>query len=137
MKNILVVILIFSLNALSTEPTQTKFERPWGWYQTIAGDKLHGYQVKILHVHPGKRLSLQSHSHRAEHWVVVKGQARVRVGDTYFDKKANDYTFVAVGDKHRIENPGEEPLEIIETQTGDYLGEDDIVRYEDDFGRDK
>ena len=107
--------------------------RPWGSYQGIdAGD---GYQVKHIMVKPGGRLSLQSHTKRAEHWVVVQGTAQVTCGDKVFLLEENRSTYIPVGAKHRLENPGGQPLRLIEVQSGSYLGEDDIVRYDDAYGR--
>jgi len=107
--------------------------RPWGRYDTI--DAAPGFQVKRISVKPGGRLSLQSHRHRAEHWVIVRGTARVTREDDIFDLHANQSTYIPPGAKHRLENPGPHPLELIEVQSGDYLGEDDIIRYEDVYGR--
>ncbi|MBT8123083.1 MAG: mannose-1-phosphate guanylyltransferase/mannose-6-phosphate isomerase [Gammaproteobacteria bacterium] len=107
--------------------------RPWGSYEGI--DTGHRFQVKRLSVKPGAQLSLQKHHHRAEHWVVVKGTALVTCGDQVFHLHENESTFIPMGEKHRLENPGEIPLEIIEIQSGSYLGEDDIVRYEDVYDR--
>jgi mannose-1-phosphate guanylyltransferase/mannose-6-phosphate isomerase len=107
--------------------------RPWGSYDSL--DSGPGHQVKRITVKPGGVLSLQLHHHRAEHWVVVKGTARVTVGDEVFIRKENEYTFIPLGARHRIENPGSEPLHFVEVQCGGYLGEDDIVRLEDNYGR--
>ncbi|HEY4530193.1 MAG TPA: mannose-1-phosphate guanylyltransferase/mannose-6-phosphate isomerase [Luteimonas sp.] len=107
--------------------------RPWGSYDSIDRDE--GFQVKRIKVKPGGRLSLQSHECRAEHWIVVRGTARVTRGNDVFDLHANQSTYIPLGAKHRLENPGTEVLELIEVQSGDYLGEDDIVRYEDVYGR--
>lgn len=107
--------------------------RPWGSYQGIdAGSR---FQVKRLSVKPGAQLSLQMHHHRAEHWVVVKGTALVTCGEQVFHLHENESTYIPMGEKHRLENPGEIPLEIIEIQSGSYLGEDDIVRFEDIYDR--
>ena len=107
--------------------------RPWGSYDSVdAGPR---FQVKRLTVKPGAVLSLQKHQHRAEHWVVVKGTARITRGEDVFLLQENESTFIPVGTVHRIENPGTEPLQIIEVQSGGYLGEDDIVRLEDSYGR--
>jgi mannose-1-phosphate guanylyltransferase/mannose-6-phosphate isomerase len=107
--------------------------RPWGSYETVdIGDR---FQVKHIMVRPGGRLSLQMHHHRAEHWVVVEGTARVTVGDKVSMLKENESTFIPLGEKHRLENPGDKPLRLIEVQSGGYLGEDDIVRFEDVYGR--
>jgi mannose-1-phosphate guanylyltransferase / mannose-6-phosphate isomerase len=107
--------------------------RPWGYYESI--DTGERFQVKRIMVNPGARLSLQYHRRRAEHWIVVSGNARVTRGDTVFDLAANESTYIPLGEKHRLENSGREPLYLIEVQSGDYLGEDDIVRIEDDFKR--
>ncbi len=107
--------------------------RPWGSYDSI--DMADGFQVKRIKVKPGARLSLQSHKRRAEHWVVVRGTARVTRDNDVFELFANQSTYIPIGAKHRLENPGTDMLELIEVQSGDYLGEDDIVRYEDAYGR--
>jgi mannose-1-phosphate guanylyltransferase/mannose-6-phosphate isomerase len=107
--------------------------RPWGSYDSI--ESAADYQVKRLAVLPGAVLSLQLHHRRAEHWVVVRGTARITRDDEVFDLQRNQHTFIPLGARHRIENPGRELLEIIEVQIGDYLGEDDIVRFEDRYGR--
>ncbi len=108
-------------------------ERFWGGYICIEnGD---GYQVKRLTLKPGKRISLQKHLHRSEHWIVVSGVAKVTLGDERIILRKNESTYVAVGVVHRLENIGKIPLEIIEVQNGEYLGEDDCERLEDDFGR--
>ena len=107
--------------------------RPWGSYDSIDQDD--GFQVKRIKVKPGGRLSLQSHKCRAEHWIVVRGTARVTRDNDVFELHANQSTYIPLGAKHRLENPGTEVLELIEVQSGDYLGEDDIVRYEDVYGR--
>ncbi len=108
--------------------------RPWGNYEGIdRGDR---YQVKRITVNPGASLSLQMHHHRAEHWIVVKGTARVTKGDETFLISENESTYIPIGVTHRLENPGSLPLELIEVQSGSYLGEDDIVRFEDNYGRD-
>ena len=107
--------------------------RPWGSYDSVdAGD---GFQVKRIKVKPGAALSLQSHERRAEHWIVVRGTARVTRNNDVFELFANQSTYIPIGAKHRLENPGDDMLELIEVQSGDYLGEDDIVRYEDVYGR--
>jgi mannose-1-phosphate guanylyltransferase/mannose-6-phosphate isomerase len=91
--------------------------------------------VKRIVVNPGAALSLQMHHHRAEHWVVVRGTARVTRGDETFLVSENESTYIPIGTRHRLENPGKVPLEIIEVQSGAYLGEDDIIRFEDSYGR--
>ena len=107
--------------------------RPWGTYETVDIDQ--GFQVKRIVVNPGARLSLQKHAHRAEHWVVVRGMARVTRDREVFDLVANQSAYIPLGAVHRLENPGKEALHLIEVQSGDYLGEDDIVRLEDHYGR--
>ena len=110
-----------------------KVHRPWGWFETLAiSDR---FQVKRIHVHPGGVLSLQSHYHRSEHWVVVRGTAQVTLDDRVTLLSENDSIYVPLGTKHRLENPGMLPLVLIEVQTGSYLGEDDIIRYEDVYAR--
>jgi mannose-1-phosphate guanylyltransferase/mannose-6-phosphate isomerase len=107
--------------------------RPWGSYETVdAGER---FQVKRIVVKPGAALSLQMHHHRAEHWVVVRGTARVTCDERVFELHENQSTFIPLGSKHRLENPTDAPLELIEVQSGGYLGEDDIVRFEDVYGR--
>jgi len=112
---------------------QREVFRPWGSYDSLeTGDR---FQVKRIRVKPGAGLSLQMHHHRAEHWIVVKGSAKVTIdGETVFLTE-NESTFIPVGKSHRLENPGKIPLELIEVQSGSYLGEDDIVRLEDSYGR--
>ena len=107
--------------------------RPWGSYEQL--DAADRFQVKRLVVKPGAALSLQMHHHRAEHWVVVRGTARVTCGDQVFLLSENESTYIPLGEKHRLENPGEITLEVIEVQSGSYLGEDDIVRFEDRYNR--
>ena len=107
--------------------------RPWGSFDSLENED--GFQVKRLVVKPGAVLSLQLHHHRAEHWVVVRGTARITLNDDEFDLHVNESVYVPVGAKHRIANTGTEPVHIIEVQCGDYLGEDDIVRFEDNYGR--
>jgi mannose-1-phosphate guanylyltransferase/mannose-6-phosphate isomerase len=113
--------------------THRKIYRPWGYYDSIdAGNR---FQVKRIVVNPGAALSLQMHHHRAEHWVVVRGTARVTRGEETILLSENESTYIPIGTRHRLENPGKVPLEIIEVQSGAYLGEDDIVRYDDAYGR--
>ena len=107
--------------------------RPWGWYQTM--DSGPRFQVKRIAVRPGCRLSLQRHHHRAEHWIVVRGTAEVTIDGTTAMLSENESTYIPIGSTHRLGNPGRIELELIEVQTGSYLGEDDIVRLEDDFSR--
>lgn len=113
--------------------THTRVYRPWGWYQSLEFGP--NFQVKQLSVKPGAQLSLQKHRHRAEHWVVVEGIATVTRDDDIVELSANESTYIPIGMKHRLENKTGGPLKIIEIQSGDYLGEDDIVRFKDDYGR--
>jgi mannose-1-phosphate guanylyltransferase/mannose-6-phosphate isomerase len=110
-----------------------KVARPWGWYDSV--DEGERFKVKRIQVKSGASLSLQIHRHRAEHWIVVKGVAEITKGDQVFTLTENQSTFIPQGQKHRLSNPGKTPLEIIEVQSGSYLGEDDIVRFEDTYGR--
>ena len=112
-----------------------KVHRPWGWYDNI--DEGKRFKVKRILVKPGATLSLQMHHHRAEHWIVVKGTAEVTSGVDVTLLTENQSTYIPLGQKHRLRNPGTIPLEIIEVQSGSYLGEDDIVRFEDNYGRTK
>jgi len=108
-------------------------ERPWGKFEVFATAP--NYQVKRLTVKPGGKLSLQSHNHRSEHWVVVRGTAKITHDNLEIVLHENQSTYIPVTHVHRLENPGNDILEVIEVQTGDYLGEDDIVRYEDIYNR--
>ena len=110
-----------------------KVARPWGWYDSV--DEGERFKVKRIQVKPGASLSLQMHHHRAEHWIVVKGTAEITNGDQIITLTENQSTYIPQGQTHRLANPGQTPLEIIEVQSGDYLGEDDIVRFEDSYGR--
>jgi mannose-1-phosphate guanylyltransferase/mannose-6-phosphate isomerase len=112
-----------------------KVARPWGWYDSV--DEGERFKVKRIQVKPGASLSLQMHHHRAEHWIVVKGEAEITNGDQVITLTENQSTYIPQGQTHRLANPGKTPLEIIEVQSGDYLGEDDIVRFEDNYGRSK
>ena len=107
--------------------------RPWGTYTVL--EEGPGFKVKRIQVKPGASLSLQKHHHRAEHWIVVKGTAEITCGDQTFLLSENQSTYIPLGEVHRLANPGTIPLEIIEVQSGGYLGEDDIVRFEDTYGR--
>lgn len=108
-------------------------ERPWGRYEVLCRGE--GYQVKRIEVHPGKRFSLQKHLKRAEKWLFVAGQGLAIVGEASVSVRTGMYLEISVGQVHRLQNTGADPLVLIEVQYGDYLGEDDIVRFEDDFGR--
>ena len=107
--------------------------RPWGTYATLKQQD--GYQVKRITVAPGQKLSLQYHHKRAEHWVVTRGQALVQIGDEEFETGPGEYRYIPLGEKHRLTNTGTDELVLIEVQVGDYLGEDDIVRLDDVYGR--
>jgi mannose-6-phosphate isomerase-like protein (cupin superfamily) len=111
-----------------------KVNRPWGSYTVLEEDP-EGFKLKRIEVAPGARLSLQSHKLRSEHWVVVSGTATVTNGDEVITVYKNQSTYIPIGTKHRLENKGTEPLHIVEIQVGDYLGEDDIQRYDDHYGR--
>ena len=108
-------------------------ERPWGSFSVL--DEGRGYKLKRIEVHPGQRLSYQLHHHRSEHWFFVRGTGWVTMGEREFEVRAGASLEIPIGSPHRIKNIGQEKLVFIEVQTGDYLGEDDIVRLEDDFGR--
>ena len=124
---------LLKLRKASQAETLPRDYRPWGWYETLVlGTR---FQVKRIVVHPGAALSLQSHHHRAEHWVVVEGTARVTVADEVQLISENESVYIPLGAKHRMENPGKVAMVLIEVQTGSYLGEDDIVRYEDIYAR--
>ena len=110
-----------------------KVSRPWGWYDSV--DEGERFKVKRIQVKPGASLSLQMHHHRAEHWIVVKGTAEITNGDQVLLLSENQSTYIPQGQTHRLANPGKTPLEIIEVQSGSYLGEDDIIRFEDTYGR--
>jgi len=110
-----------------------RVHRPWGWYEGV--DQGERFQVKRIMVQPGEKLSLQMHHHRAEHWIVVSGTAKVTIGDREMLLSENQSTYIPLGETHRLENPGVTPLHLIEVQSGSYLGEDDIVRFEDKYAR--
>ena len=123
----------FDASGVRPDSLHNVVHRPWGTYETT--DRGHRFQNKRIVVKPGEKLSLQMHHHRSEHWVVVSGTARVTVGDKVFLLQENQSTYVPAGTVHRLENPGHIPLHLIEVQCGAYLGEDDIVRLEDSYGR--
>jgi len=130
-----VKLIVNQLNAeqRGEQTLHRKVHRPWGWYDSIDNGPRH--QVKRIMVKPGASLSLQMHHHRAEHWIVVSGTAEVTNGDKVILLAENQSTYIPLGQTHRLANPGKVPLEIIEVQSGSYLGEDDIVRFEDTYGR--
>ena len=113
--------------------TLERGERPWGTY-TVLEENSH-YKINRIEVLPGQRLSLQKHHHRSEHWIVVSGTALVTCGEREFMVNVNESTFIPIGEQHRLQNPGKIALVIIEVQSGEYLGEDDIVRFQDDYQR--
>jgi len=127
------IVKELEINNRSESNNHQKVYRPWGYYNSI--DSGEGFQVKRIFVNPGAKLSLQKHRHRAEHWVIVKGIASITCGGEKFKLKENESTYIPKEEIHRLENNEKESLEIIEIQTGDYLGEDDIVRLEDDYKR--
>lgn len=120
-------------HSLSSHSTAERTLRPWGWYATVSEAASH--KIKRIHVAPGQQISLQKHARRAEHWVVVQGVARVTLDERVFDLQVGQHCDIAVGQVHRLSNPGTVPVEIVEVQWGSYLGEDDIVRLQDDYGR--
>jgi mannose-6-phosphate isomerase len=121
-----------STNQQRTE-TVERTMRPWGWYETVS--EVTGNKIKRIQVTPGQQLSLQKHSQRAEHWVVTKGTAPNTLGDKEFDLTPGQHCDIAMGQVHRLANQSDETVEIVEVQFGSYLGEDDIVRLEDNYGR--
>jgi len=121
------------VNGRSEASLHRKVYRPWGWYDSIESGEY--FQVKRLHIKSYAKLSLQMHHMRAEHWVVVKGIAIVTIDKKKFILKKGESTYIAIGVIHALENQANEPLEVIEVQSGSYLGEDDIVRFEDIYGR--
>ena len=130
-----VKLAVAKLKAEGVEQAETlpRDYRPWGWYERLVlGDR---FQVKRIVVHPGAALSLQSHHHRAEHWIVVEITAKVTIDDTVKLLSENQCVYSPLGAVHRMENPGKLPLTLIEVQTGGYLGEDDIIRYDDVYAR--
>ena len=118
---------------INLELQEQKINKPWGYYHIL--DLQEGFQVKKIFVNPKAKLSLQSHKHRSEHWVVVKGKARVTKNNKIYHLKKNESMDIPKGAKHRIENTGNDKLIFIEVQTGTYFGEDDIIRIEDDYNR--
>ena len=127
------VVTALEKKGLPQATQHRRVARPWGWYDSI--DKGERFQVKRIGVKPGAALSLQKHHHRAEHWIVVKGTGRITRGSEVFLLTENQSTYIPIGEVHRLENPGMVELEMIEVQSGSYLGEDDIVRLEDVYGR--
>ena len=123
---------IFMSHSTRTE-TIERSARPWGWYETVS--EVAGNKIKRIGVNPGQQLSLQRHRQRKEHWLVVQGTAHVTLGEQSFDLGVGEHCDIAVGQTHRISNRTQSPVEIVEIQFGSYLGEDDIERLQDDYGR--
>jgi len=132
-QNVKKIVDRLNASARTEHITHRRVHRPWGWYESVDGGER--FQVKRLMVKPGARLSLQMHHHRAEHWVVVTGTAKVTRGSENLLISENESTYIPIGTSHRLENPGKVPLHIIEVQSGCYLGEDDIIRFEDIYDR--
>ena len=126
-------VSIAAMKTTTRTETIERTERPWGWYETVS--EVTGNKVKRIQVAPGQQLSLQKHHQRAEHWVVVQGTARITIDDKVFDLAPGGHCDIAVGQVHRLANLTTEPVQIVEVQFGSYLGEDDIVRLQDDYGR--
>lgn len=127
------IVAQLKLSSRKEKSAHRKVYRPWGSYDSVDEDE--GFQVKRITVNPGASLSLQKHQHRAEHWIVVSGTAEVTRGDEVYVVRKNESTFIPIGEKHRLSNPGKIALKLIEVQSGDYLGEDDIERFDDVYGR--
>ncbi|WP_309682884.1 phosphomannose isomerase type II C-terminal cupin domain [Polaromonas sp.] len=121
------------MNTTTRTETIARTERPWGWYETVS--EAPGNKIKRIGVHPGQQLSLQKHHRRSEHWLVVQGTARVTLDERQFDLQPGQACDIALGQVHRLANLTQAPVEIVEVQFGSYLGEDDIVRLQDDYGR--
>lgn len=132
-QNVKAIVQMLASRKREEHELHRKVHRPWGWYDSI--DESDRFKVKRIMVKPGASLSLQMHHHRAEHWIVVKGTAKVTCGDRSILLTENQSTYIPLGETHMLANPGTIPLEIIEVQSGSYLGEDDIVRFEDNYGR--
>lgn len=125
-------MLAVTTDNATADPVQRTL-RPWGWFETI--QQVQGHKIKRIFVAPGQQISLQKHQHRKEHWVVVRGMATVTLDARIFQLGTGQHCDIAVGQVHRLANVTPDPVEILELQFGDYLGEDDIVRLQDDYGR--
>ena len=134
-ENIKALVSDLNIKKFAEASSNTKGYRPWGFYVSIIEDQR--WQVKIIHVNPGAELSLQMHHHRSEHWIVVKGTAKVEIENDKLILSENESAYIPLGSKHRLSNPGKIPLELIEVQSGAYIGEDDILRFDDKYGRNK
>ena len=133
MQNVSNIVKALKESGRREHQTHVRSHRPWGFFETLSlGPR---FQVKLLHVKPGGKLSMQMHHHRSEHWVVVHGTAKVTVGETEKLVRENESVYIVATQWHRLENPGKTPLEMIEVQIGSYLGEDDIVRTDDIYQR--
>lgn len=133
MQDVKTAVQALSAKGIVEAETFARVHRPWGWYETLTlSDR---FQVKQIMVPPGKKLSLQTHLHRAEHWIIVQGTARITIDEDIKLLTENQSIYIPIGALHRIENPGKVDLHLIEVQTGSYLGEDDIIRYDDDYNR--
>ena len=132
-QNVKKLVQLLETNQREEKGLHRKVHRPWGWYDSI--DEGERFKVKRIQVKPGASLSLQKHHHRAEHWIIVRGTAEITVAAKVLTLTENQSTYIPLGEVHRLANPGTIPLEIIEVQSGGYLGEDDIVRFEDIYGR--
>ena len=133
MQNVKSLVTTLKAAKRSEADVHAKVFRPWGSYESLIISER--FQVKLIVVNPGQQLSLQKHFHRAEHWIVVSGVAEVTCEDQVFDLSEDQSTYIPQGARHRLANRTETPVELIEVQSGSYLGEDDIVRFEDDYGR--
>ena len=134
-ENIKALVSDLNIKKFAEASSNKKGYRPWGFYVSIIEDQR--WQVKIIHVNPGAELSLQMHHHRSEHWIVVKGTAKVEIENEKLILSENESAYIPLGSKHRLSNPGKIPLELIEVQSGAYIGEDDILRFDDKYGRNK
>ena len=132
-QNLKKIVSYLKSNNISQGQQHTKIYRPWGYYESLIADSK--WQVKIIEVTPGESLSLQMHNYRSEHWVVVDGVAKVEIEKKIDTLKKNESIYIPLGSKHRLTNPGKRPLILIEVQSGSYVGEDDIIRFEDKYGR--
>jgi mannose-1-phosphate guanylyltransferase/mannose-1-phosphate guanylyltransferase/mannose-6-phosphate isomerase len=127
------IVAALKSNKRGQSNEHTRVYRPWGWY--VVANKGPGFQVKLITINPGQKISLQRHNQRAEHWVVVSGRAKVTRAAQLFELGPNESTFIPMGETHRLESIGTEPLQVVEVATGAYLGEDDIERFDDQYGR--
>ena len=134
-QNVKDMVNLLNEKQISAGIQHQKIYRPWGYYLSVV--KKSRWQVKLIHVKPGEKLSLQMHHHRSEHWIIVNGTAKVEINKEISFLTENQSAYIPLGSKHRLTNPGKIPLILIEVQSGTYVGEDDIVRFEDKYGRSK